>query len=88
MSDNRGTFANGSGGGAGKSSGDAWRAYLVYKTASSGSMSDLEKRWLRMNGGSGETLADLWSSFLNSKGYVSGTLRERRKSYLATATLP
>lgn len=83
----KGGFAQRSGKGAGKSNGDAWRAYLAFKVGS-GSQSDMEKRWLRQNGGSGETLADLWSSFLNAKGYTSGTMRERRRQYLETANLP
>lgn len=63
---------------------EAWHQYLRSQTGASGSISDLEKIWLRTEGGVGETLHDLWTTMLHSKGY-SGGLDDMMRQFLAQA---
>lgn len=70
-----------------KSETDAWRQYLLASGAKGdGSITDLEKRWLRVKGGTGETLFDLWNSYLSSKGFVGGRIDDRKRRFFESGT--
>ncbi len=71
----------------GRSETDAWRQYLLASGAKGdGSITDLEKRWLRVKGGTGQTLTELWSSYLDSKGYAGGRLADRKRRFFESGT--
>lgn len=87
MSDLRNAFVarNGTAASQGKSSDDAWRQFLLASAGKGdGSITDLEKRWLRAKGGTGETYFELWNSFLNTKGYTGGGLGDRKRRFFQT----
>jgi hypothetical protein len=72
---------------AGKTGMDAWRQYLQADVgAPSGSLHDLEVRWLQKHGGTGSTIEDLWHSYLNGKAIPAGNLGNRKEQFFRTAS--
>ena len=66
---------------------EAWKYYLAKTTSSSGTLKELEQRWLNIKGGSGKTNSDLAHSYLNSKG-TSGTIADKLKKFAKEVSTP
>lgn len=66
----------------GRTTRDAWKAFLVTQTNSDGTTYDLEKDWLRSEGATGETLLELWGSHTSNSGYTNGEIKDRMRAFL------
>jgi hypothetical protein len=60
---------------------EAWRCYLIKVTGTSGTLRELEDRFLNLKGGTGKTTSDLLHSYLNGKGFGSGSIKDKVKNY-------
>lgn len=60
----------------------AWQQFLAGQTGASGSITDLERAWLRDEGASGETLRDLWGNYLSMKGFNNGSFQDRVRAFV------